>query len=83
VDDRVHAAQALVDGRAVANVPDDELDVIRKVSGARPALVNLRIEVVEDPDAVPAPQQLVADMGSDKAGPPRNQHMHRLTLFLF
>ncbi len=81
--DRIDAAKRLVNLGAVADVADDQLGFAGKIRGACPALVHLRIQIVEDAHPVAAAQQFIANMGSDEAGPPRDQNMHRSTLFLF
>ena len=79
MEDRVDSAQRLVDRGAIADVADDELDVLGEVLGPSPSIaVHLRLERVEHADAVAAREQLVGEVRADEPGAARDQHfLHR------
>src|SRR5207245_5924432 len=61
------------DGVAVAQVTDDELGLRVDESG-HSALVSLGIQIVDDPDAMAATEQLVDEVRSDEPGAAGHQN---------
>ena len=76
--ERIDVGEAAVDDGAVANVADDELGIGRQV--LRHAVVNLRVERVEDPHLVPGGEQAVDEMGADEAGTAGDEDAHGFNL---
>ena len=74
MDERIGVCEAPIDDGAVANVADDQLGIGRQV--LRHAVMNLRVERVEDPHLVAGGEQAVDQMGADEAGTAGDEDAH-------
>ncbi len=67
MDDRIDAVERATQRIDVAHVAHLQIDVGREIVGTRSSLVDLRRQIVERADAIPAREQLVGDMRADEA----------------
>ena len=85
MDDAVDTVERPFDGGGVADVAADELDVVVEVVGTAVLVaVDLRIEIVEDPNAITVLEEPVGEMRADESRPSRDQDRpaHRTSLFV-
>ena len=76
MDDGVDPVECAAERVAVADVADDELDVLVEIVGALAGRVDLRVEAVERANLVAAREQPVREVRADEPRAACDQHLH-------